>query len=149
MEYIDKQKALEAIKNACKYPVGKATMRQATYNAAISDACRSVDATPSADVEPVRHGRWIQISEMNLDRNVLYECSECHFSDTHAVGVDVPYCWHCGARMDANDTETDYEWSEEEQAYIPKHIAGNKYDDINVDEVVCDMGDFLGGEVDG
>ena len=66
---------------------------------------KAFKAIPSADVESVRHGRWIQISEMNLDRNVLYECSECHFSDTHAVGVDVPYCWNCGARMDGEQDE--------------------------------------------
>ena len=118
-------------------------------------ACRRIikifEEWPSADVEPVRHGRWIAVT----DGSGRHECSNCHWYAPYYMNGDErlsEYCPHCGARMDggeeAETTEDDYEWSEEEQAYIPKHIAGNKYDDINVDEVVCDMGDFLGGEVD-
>ena len=46
-----------------------------------------------------KHGKWIQVTEYDIDNNAVFECSVCRGSDTHAKGVEVPYCWHCGARM--------------------------------------------------
>lgn len=60
----------------------------------------TIDAQPIVDAEPVRHGRWIQLIEYDIDENAVFQCSVCGGSDMHAKGVDVPYCWHCGARMD-------------------------------------------------
>ena len=51
-KYIDADELLKRL-NDCKYPAQKTTMRQVTYNAAISDVCRSVDAMPAADVVEV------------------------------------------------------------------------------------------------
>lgn len=51
-KYKDADELLKRL-NACKYPAEKTTMRQVTYNAAINDACRCVDALPAADVVPV------------------------------------------------------------------------------------------------
>lgn len=48
----------------------------------------------------VKHGKWIQLMEYDIDENAVFQCSVCGGSDMHAKGVDVPYCWHCGARMD-------------------------------------------------
>ena len=50
-----------------------------------------MEAIPSADVQPVRHGRW-------GNRN---ECSECGFQpwferDIHTLN----FCPNCGAKMD-------------------------------------------------
>ena len=57
-KYIDSDELLKRL-NACKYTAEKKTIRQATYNAAISDVCRIIDAMPAADVEP----RWIPVTE--------------------------------------------------------------------------------------
>jgi len=54
---------------------------------------------PTADVQPVVRGEWIPIGEVDKDNNQQVECSHCHAGDLHAVGVEVPYCWRCGARM--------------------------------------------------
>ena len=43
---------------------------------------------PTADVEPVRHGKWI-------DKETCYKCSLCGRIER----LKEPYC-HCGARMD-------------------------------------------------
>lgn len=59
---------------------------------------------PSADAVEVRHGHWMLSENQNQDDvnngNYLYVCSNCNHSDIHARTADVPYCWHCGARMD-------------------------------------------------
>lgn len=60
----------------------------------------SIDAQPTIDAELVRHGRWFKQTELDEDGNAWYLCSECGYGDKHAESVDVPFCWHCGAKMD-------------------------------------------------
>ena len=56
----------------------------------------------SADVAPVRHGRWIEPLRLHYGAK-QYECSLC-YSDTfwrkHSITVKYPYCPNCGCRMD-------------------------------------------------
>ena len=51
----------------------------------------------AADVEPVRHGRWIEKQEKDTFAGYLYsyECSECGRVDQRKE----PYCPNCGADM--------------------------------------------------
>lgn len=56
-------------------------------------------------IDPVRHGRWINESEEDECHNVECECSLCHHKDIHAVSAIVPYCWHCGAKMDGGSDD--------------------------------------------
>ena len=51
---------------------------------------------PSADVAPVRHGRWIKISPAGI-----YECSECGKNVMTSDIEAYVWCHGCGARMDA------------------------------------------------
>lgn len=61
-----------------------------------------IDDAPTVDAVPVRHGRWIFIrDEGDGSGNSLYSCSECGQGDIQSPVVTVPYCWHCGARMEA------------------------------------------------
>lgn len=59
------------------------------------------------DVVEVRHGHWIYIDKVRPecpdDSDCYYECSECHAGDAHNKRVQVPYCWHCGAKMDGEE----------------------------------------------
>ena len=56
----------------------------------------------SADVAPVRHGRWIEPSRLYYGAK-QYECSLC-YSDTfwkkHSITEKYPHCPNCGAIMD-------------------------------------------------
>ncbi len=53
------------------------------------------DTAPSADVQPVRHGKWV-MTWHNLFRAKLPVCSYC---DSYGV-YKTKYCPNCGARMD-------------------------------------------------
>ena len=67
------------------YEIGDAPCRACD----IADMLDEVDGYHSADVQEVRHGRWI-----DMDDHVM--CSRC--GATHD-GVDRNYCPNCGAKM--------------------------------------------------
>lgn len=60
----------------------------------------------SADVQPVKHGRWIDIYEYCEERDlrptglgVYYWCSECGEAEKKTSD----FCPNCGARMDLKE----------------------------------------------
>lgn len=59
---------------------------------------------PNADVQEVRHGRWIKIegeffsSTDGRSGNVV-KCSMC--GEPSSCGLSTPYCSICGAKMDS------------------------------------------------
>ena len=72
-----------------------------------------IEEVPTADVEPVVHGRWIEekkqtlipvefddAGEPVLHDYVVYRCDQCG----RTAGKKEPYC-HCGAKMDLNVKE--------------------------------------------
>lgn len=50
--------------------------------------------------EKYNKGHWILADGQNKDGNYRFICSECQYSDIHAKGTIVPYCWKCGAKME-------------------------------------------------
>ena len=52
--------------------------------------------TKTADVAPVRHGRWY------FAEDSVFRCSEC---DRICFELNAPYCY-CGARMDGKEDNT-------------------------------------------
>lgn len=63
---------------------------------AYADAMDFIDAIPAADVQPVRHGRWIWDSNAPHREHGAYKCNNCgRHSD-----FEENYCYNCGARMD-------------------------------------------------
>ena len=93
-DYISRQAAIEKLRNNLTYMHTFGADRSITL----------INEVPSADVQPVRHGHWMLYENQNQDDvnngNYLYVCSNCNYSDIHAKTVEVPFCWHCGARMD-------------------------------------------------
>lgn len=58
-------------------------------------------SAPAADVQPVKHGKWIR-KEGYDPRDNFYYCSECNRIINIVCGDSLsnyPYC-HCGTRMD-------------------------------------------------
>ena len=83
----------------------KAKLKIGTNTATYSDYCNgycdarqvdldAIDAAPTIEAEPVRHGRWIYNGYDEYPT-----CSYCNQSDTYAED----YCGNCGARMDGGD----------------------------------------------
>lgn len=58
----------------------------------------------TVDAVPVRHGKW-KLIRMEDNGDGFYTCSNCDRGDIHSPLVTVPYCWYCGARMDAERKE--------------------------------------------
>lgn len=58
----------------------------------------AIETIPSADVEPVRHGRWevFYAEELCGYRHAYYVCSSCFGSSDD----EFDYCPNCGAMMD-------------------------------------------------
>ena len=68
----------------------------------------AIDYAPSADVEPVRHGHWVEHDEDTWSNEA--ECSECHKRIGHSGLPDrflreFKYCHNCGAKMDKENSE--------------------------------------------
>lgn len=59
-----------------------------------------IDALPTVDAEPVRHGHWIWVKDH-------WECSVCRGTRFHdlILGLDAEYCGRCGAKMDETKGE--------------------------------------------
>lgn len=71
-------------------------------------ACNLIECVLPADVEPVRHGRWLDY--MCRD----WHCSECGEKISKVRNVDgycyddkPNYCFNCGAKMDLEDETND------------------------------------------
>ena len=99
-EYIEREAALEAVKKEREY-AGKFSFEEerawtAGFLQGVSFALSDIVAVPAADVQPVRHGRW-------LWRSFNIMCSECdfmpYFDSTEPL---YPYCPNCGAKMDGD-----------------------------------------------
>lgn len=54
---------------------------------------------PTIDSVPVVHGHWELARELDTFTSV-FRCSKCKYEDVRSYHADVPFCWHCGAKMD-------------------------------------------------
>ena len=95
-EYIDKEIVLSLVqpdtpeddKAAVTIATAKKLVRSIVYR------------TPTADVAPVVHGRWID-AYPDIEPNPMFMygiCSECGFEQ--AISKYLKYCPNCGAKMD-------------------------------------------------
>ena len=62
-------------------------------------AMEIVATAPTADVAPVRHGRWLQKKHKIFGNEYDYVCSECGCDYALAK---YNYCPNCGAKMDGD-----------------------------------------------
>lgn len=118
-EYIDRQAAVDALWKALwKYEDDSERAFQTHEELDIGDWFqhrifvqrmsdidrKTIIDMPSADVEPVRHGRW------NCSDDI-YEyavCSSCKWDSGEPYGYitqEYSYCPNCGARMDKEGSE--------------------------------------------
>ena len=67
-------------------------------------AGEQLDRVPTADVEKVRHGKWIKennqsYSPFDDSAEYVYVCNRCGYKDANE-NTDKTFCSRCGARMD-------------------------------------------------
>lgn len=62
----------------------------------------AIENTSPADVQPVRHGRWITV--VGTDEKEYSKCSDCQ---TELDGLEDAYsfCPYCGAKMDGGEKD--------------------------------------------
>lgn len=85
----------------------KATCENCTEHYVCNGKCDDTDRLrkiPAADVEPVRHGRWIRVKwvedeDWQEGGYWILRCSEC----VMPYHSPTPYCPHCGAKMDREE----------------------------------------------
>ena len=92
-EYVDRKAAIEALK--------KDVMGGLNYESILN-------RIPSADVQPVKHGQWLDSTYKYSEYN--YDCSVCGCNEYRQVGKNgryraFKYCPECGSKMD-EDGET-------------------------------------------
>ena len=92
-EYISKKQAVDLLK---LLPNPHNLLQLYTIEMAIY----SIENEPAADVQPVRHGQWIECCN-ELDK----KCSCCCKVHGTIYGRE-PFCPNCGARMDLKDGNT-------------------------------------------
>lgn len=102
--YINKEKAIESIKR--KRPKVLYSEYGVGYERGLEDAIGLLNATPSENVQPVRHGHWEDHHATYIKQLdacfVQARCSCCgRYSDKmdYSQYLDLEYCSHCGADM--------------------------------------------------
>lgn len=64
------------------------------------DVLRLINSEPTADVQEVRHGKWVYTSRSPEWADC--KCSECGYTDLFSNDMECfyNYCPECGAKMD-------------------------------------------------
>ena len=88
-EYISREETVKAFCEKCKgYYDGHCIHR-------VECDIDVIKTAPAADVQPVKHGRWIITDDVE---HFIAVCSECGRTEDSRDIKDMLYC-HCGARM--------------------------------------------------
>ena len=93
-EYISREAAIDAVLGVY-YDIPDIDLSGEKLEAAILNI-------QAADVEPVKHGRWIEYTKVIIPEpynkwEQAWKCSECGFDDGF---VAYNFCPNCGAKMD-------------------------------------------------
>ena len=95
MSYIEREKATDYfMKLATGGKLTDDKYAEGLTRAFLTAAHYAQNLAPDADVEPIRHGEWIDKGDAN------YYCSECD----GAVRHNYPNCPFCRAKMDKGET---------------------------------------------
>ena len=96
-EYIEREKAYKTCEayfsGVCVYDVSESEV--------ISDFEDVIDAVPTADVAPVRHGHWVDEYDCGYTTPHCSECGEIALTkeETSYDYVYSSYCPNCGAKL--------------------------------------------------
>ena len=92
-EYIEREASVKAFNN---FDAGRADSPPFTLLTP-EEFAEYLYELPTADVAPVRHGRWV---DNGIPDSILSGCSVCGFT---CGSSSFFYCPNCGAKMDESD----------------------------------------------
>lgn len=98
-EYIEKNKVINLIEHndrVCHYADER--YENVVY-ATAQTICKVVAEMPSADVQPVKHGQWIEVTPKHSRCSV---CDTTCLIAVYPISKGANYCPNCGARMDGD-----------------------------------------------
>ena len=97
-EYVDREKVIEVFENS-DFDVSDCDGYQVTPGISIKKFYDLINSIPNADVQKVKHGRWIWFLDGDsIMPERYYKCSVCGRVEWDKE----PYC-HCGAKMDLEE----------------------------------------------
>lgn len=98
-EYINREEAVKKIKSSI---TTENDAWEIGYNTAMAEIMEWIEHIPAADVQPVKHGRWVCV-EAEPEEVWCDNCKTTYrSSDLLNIGADdekVNFCPNCGARM--------------------------------------------------
>lgn len=101
IDYISREAAIEEIRVAagCADCDGKSDVIYSCAFCDVYNAIRLIESFPAADVEPVRHGRWLDCEA----HNDIEQCSECGMIFSYPSYYRYKFFPNCGAKMELED----------------------------------------------
>ena len=94
-EYIER----EAAYKACEAYFSGVCVYDVSASEVINDFENVIDAVPTADVAPVRHGHWVKEKPDVLIHWHCSVCKNCYYLEE----PNANYCPNCGAKMDGGE----------------------------------------------
>lgn len=108
-EYISKQDVIDYL-NGYLHSLGEDadTLFNRGQRRALINSIQDILAVKAADVQAVRHGRWVAENQDNRGYADCFTCTNCKnyvYTYTLMRSCEFDYCPNCGARMDLKDDE--------------------------------------------
>ena len=91
-EYINRDAVHDLVRSLTKYAWASPVRNEQRVTVDADDVQFGVDKIPSADVAPVRHGRWLYV---DTDTEQFFLCNRCKKKEYW----ESDYCPSCGAIM--------------------------------------------------
>lgn len=101
-EYIEREALIDSLDGLCDRVCQYSKKQRAAMCGAcpLGHAFDLVEEFPAADVEPVRHGRWVLTTEDDgYGEYQIYKCDKCGAITAQRKN----YCPDCGAKMEVDD----------------------------------------------
>lgn len=106
-DYISREAVVRHLKGCSEKELNKNSPFGMITSSVLNKVERAFSEMPAADVQPVKHGRWI-IDYAEGSKIYHAHCSECGKEPTRHIGGDYyidrlsDFCPNCGVRMDGD-----------------------------------------------
>ena len=101
-EYIDREALYQFLTDQKRKETGAYSKGINTGLNVARSALHNKEITPSADVAPVKHGKWKK-SDTHKGYCLCSNCEGCYIDGEWADEQKWGYCPNCGAKMDLED----------------------------------------------